>query len=50
MCDKENNRHKETSSTYGDEGKGKNPRTSEKKEKTHDGCVIMYECGKKVCH
>ena len=36
----------ETSSIYGNEFKEKTLGTSEKKEKSRDGYVHMYECGK----
>ena len=50
MCENETNKHRETSSTYINEGKENNSSTSENKEKECDGYVFMYECGKKICH
>ena len=44
-CNKEAGKRKEISSEYDSKGQEKNPRTSEKKEKTRDGQVCMYECG-----
>ena len=48
MCDKEANKHKETSSVYENKGKKKTSSTSENKVKARDGYVRMYECGKNL--
>ena len=45
---KEENKHKEISSIYGNKGEEKALRNSEKKEKSRDGYVRMHECGKKI--
>ena len=49
-CNKEANKHKETLITYGNKGEKNTSRTSENKEKAHDGYVHMYECGKPLSH
>ena len=43
-------KHKETLSTYVSEDEEKTSSTTEKKEKSRDGYVIMYECNNKLCH
>ena len=48
--DNQENKHKETSSTYDNEGEEKTSSTSENKEKSRDGYVRMYECGNNFCH
>ena len=37
-------------STYGNKGKEKTSSTSEKKEKSRDSYVCMYECDKQLLH
>ena len=49
-CDGEVDRDKEASSAYYIKGKEKNYSTSEKKEKSRDGYVCIYECGKNLLH
>ena len=44
------NNHKKTSITYSNKGKENTSSTSEKKEKSRDGYVCMYECGKQLLH
>ena len=45
-CDKEQDKHKETLSFYDNKGTKNTSSTSEKKGKSRDGYVRMYECGK----
>ena len=49
-CKNEANKHKETSITYDNNSKEKTFRNYEKKEKERDGNIIIYECGKTLCH
>ena len=50
MCDQEENENKETSSAYDIKGEENTSRMSEKKEKSRDGYINMYECGKHLLH
>ena len=49
-CDKEEDKHKGTSSAYDIKDEEKNLSTSKRKEKARDGYVCMYKCGKHLLH
>ena len=50
VCDKKADNIKERLSAYDSKGEGKTSGKSEKKEKTRDGYVRMYECNKHSLH
>ena len=50
MCEKEASKHKETSNLHDDKYEGNTLRTYEKKEKSHDSYVYIYECSKHFFH
>ena len=48
-CNKEENKHKKNLGTYGSDGEKNTSSMSENKEKSRDGYVCMFECGKLFC-